>query len=181
MRTYQRIRRASKTFARGVHEHHQGRLKTTKSVKGTVESTDNEVQSSAARTQDMVCGVTPPMNRWAIFGRRRLRCAKSHLLHGSEVFARRAQADRMSALRGGPAWTVLMGLRIRSRGGAGSLWNRLQQIGCQFWVQCLQNVVLLHRAVLFAGPNINYAQRMLREDVPGFELDNFAQQLDRFL
>ncbi|MDX6303742.1 MAG: hypothetical protein QOI77_711 [Blastocatellia bacterium] len=123
------------------------------------------------------------MNRWAIFGRRRLRCAKSHLLHGSEVFALRAQADRMSALRGEYAclggtdgFAFISLLRC-----GGSLWNRLQQIGCQFWVQGLQNVVLLHRAVLFAGPNINYAQRMLREDVPGFELDNFAQQLDRFL
>jgi hypothetical protein len=75
-----------------------------------------------------------------------------------------------------------MGLRLFSLLRCGeSLWNRLQQIGCQFCVQGLQNVVLLHRAVLFAGPNISYTQRMLREELPGFELDNFAQQLERFL
>jgi len=62
-----------------------------------------------------------------------------------------------------------------------SLRNRRQQICCQFWIQCLQNVVLLHRAGLFAGSDIIYAQGMLREDIPGFDLDNFAQQLDRFL
>lgn len=45
----------------------------------------------------------------------------------------------------------------------------------------MENVVLLHCAGFFAGPDINYAQRLLREDIPGIDLHNFAQQLDRFL
>src|SRR5437016_4118142 len=65
--------------------------------------------------------------------------------------------------------------------GDKSFRNSLQQIRRQFWIQGLQNVILLHRAYFFAGTNVNDAQRVLCKNVLGFELDYFAQQLDRFL